>query len=218
MPAKKAKRKTKEDWRALDWTKSNADLGRELGVSQEAVRQQRNKLFPWNIFRKPTNAILEKNAKATAEKFGVPLKVARHWHLKAGKAAKRGFVLPKGFKPTTIHADAKRLGIAELTLWRHMKRRGIAPGRGKGRKGFSSRRFILPADFKPTSLSLDAERFGVSYVTISNAMKRQVIAPNPNKARPKRTIGWASTMENLTPAQREEHQDTDRPGWTWMLK
>jgi len=216
MPPKKAKKKTKVDWRAIDWTRTNADLGRELGVSQEAVRQQRNKLFPWNIFRKSRNAVLEKNAKATAEKFGVPWKVARYWHLKAGKAAQRRFVLPKDFKPTTIQADAERLGVAAFTLWRHMQHRGIAPGRGKGPNGFSSRCFILPDDFTPTSLSLDAKRFGVSSVTISNAMKRQGIAPNPNPTRPKRTIGWASMMENLTAAEREKHKDTDRPGWTWM--
>jgi hypothetical protein len=24
-------------------------------------------------------------------------------------------------------------------------------------------------------------------------------------------------LENLTPAQREKHEDTDRPDWTWML-
>jgi hypothetical protein len=186
-------------------------------VSQQAVGQQRNKLFPSNIFRKPRNAILAKNTKATAEKFGVPLKVAKYWHRKAHKAAERGFALPKGFKPTTICEDAKRLGIATLTLWTHMKRRGIAPGRGKGRNGFSSKCFTLPADFVPTSLKLDAKRFGVSSVTISSAMKRQAIAPNPDRIRTKRTIGWAPLLENLTPAQREQHQDTDRPGWTWML-
>ena len=214
MPAKK----TMIAWPTLYWTKPNAVRAPELGVSQEAVRQQRNKLFPGNIFRKPRNAVLENNAKATAKKFRVSVKVAKHWHLKAEKAVERGFVLPKGVKPTTIHADANRLGIAALTLWKHMRRRGIAPRRGKGRNGFTGRCFILPAGFRPTSLSLDAKRFGVSYVTISNAMKRQGIALIPDRTRPKRTINWASTMENLTPAQREKHRDTERPGWTWKLE
>ncbi len=80
----------KIDWPALDWTKSNAQLARESGVSGEYVRQHRQALFPPKTLRKPRGVVLEATAKATAKKYAVPWTVANQWHLEAGKTAKPG--------------------------------------------------------------------------------------------------------------------------------
>lgn len=169
-------KKTKIEWTALDWQKSNRQLAEETGRTPEHIRQRRLAFFPPESLQRPPDWDLEDSAKATALKFRVPWTVANHWHLEAGKPGKpgpRAMVLPEDFIPTTLKADAKRLGVAVFTLWKAMRRQGIRPGRGKGSGDKWGAQFTLPADFVPTTFRGDAKRFGVKLTTLWKAMQRQ---------------------------------------------
>lgn len=90
--------------------------------------------------------------------------------------SKRGrvpYMLPAGFRPTSLRMDAQRLGISVETLRRAMKRQGVACGlEPAGRKAF-----VLPDDFVPTKLAVDAKRLGVVRATLAAALRRQGIRP-----------------------------------------
>lgn len=150
-------------WNELDWTKSISQLAKETGRSPQYVRHQRLFLFPPESLRRPPGTELAENVTATAKKYGIPWPVAKNWHIEAGKLGKRGprpLVLPRDFFPTTLHADAKRLGVAVYTLWKAMRRQGIAPGRGKDKGPVGNAKSILPHDFVPASSREDSERLG----------------------------------------------------------
>ncbi len=89
------------------------------------------------------------------------------------KPGPRPLVLPDDFSPTTLHADAKRLGVAVYTLWKAMRRQGIAPGRGKHGDNIRKADFRVPADYVPTCLKEDAKRFNVPMTTLWHAMRHQ---------------------------------------------
>src|SRR6478736_4204876 len=115
-----SEKKAKIDWTALDWRKSNRALAEETRRTVEHIRQRRLAFFPPESLQRPPDADLEASAKATAQKYRVPWTVANQWHLEAGKPGKpgpRALVLPDDFVPTTLQADAKRLGVAVFTLW-----------------------------------------------------------------------------------------------------
>ena len=176
MPHKKAK----VDWPSLDWTKINAQLARELDVSQEWVGQNREGLFPRWSFRKPRKLVLAANAKATVQKYFVPWSVANQWHREAGKTVKRGrppYTLPKDFVPTTMKADAKRLGISWPTLSCEMKLRGIPTSSAPGPDGLNPKCFRLPTGYVPTTVQAAAVQFGVTPGTVRKALKRQGLWP-----------------------------------------
>ncbi len=150
-------------WNELDWTKPIAQLARETGRSPQYVRHHRLLLFPPESLQRPPDTELAENVTATAKKYGIPWPVAKNWHLGAGKPGKRGprpLVLPPDFFPTTLQADAKRLGVAVYTLWKAMRRQGIAPGRGKDKSPVRNAELILPHDFVPTTFREDAKQLG----------------------------------------------------------
>lgn len=163
-------------WEELDWSKSISQLSQETDRSPQYVRHQRLLLFPPASFKRPSDHELEANVTATAKKFRVPWPVAKNWHVEADKPGKRGprpLVLPPDFSPSTLQADAKRLGVAVYTLWKAMRRQGIAPGRGKDKGPVRNAEFTLPGDFVPTSFREDAKRLGVASTTLWHAMKQQ---------------------------------------------
>ncbi len=172
----KPKPKSQIAWAELDWTKSIAQLAKETGRSPQYVRHHRLLLFPPDTFERPPSHELEANVTATSKKFAVPWPVAKNWHVEADKPGKRGprpLVLPPDFTPTTLQEDAKRLGVAVYTLWKAMRRQGIAPGRGRAKGSVRNAGFSIPPDFVPTSFREDAKRLGVASTTFWHAMRQK---------------------------------------------
>lgn len=101
------------------------------------------------------------------------------------------FQLPGGFEPTSLKADAARLGISINTLRSAMRRQGISGGQARpGRKPF-----VLPDGFVPSHLGHDAKRLGVAPGTLSSAMRRQGIQRHKSYRRRSIPPDWAKAAE-----------------------
>jgi len=81
------------------------------------------------------------------------------------------FVLPPGFVPTTLRADADRFGVSYGTIRNAMSRQGIPSRKTRGRYGL----LVLPEGIVITNVSETARQLGVTRAEVAGAMRRQGI-------------------------------------------
>ncbi len=110
--------------RKIDWTRKDADIARELGITRSRAGQMRiaetGVTFRGRRYDPPRSVVLQRFIGATMRKYGVPIHVAEWWHRTLCAPDKND--PPEGFAPVLkINVDATkrkyRVSTYTAQLW-----------------------------------------------------------------------------------------------------
>ena len=116
------------DWtQTIDWTRTDADIGRQVGLTRFRISQIRvmhtGLTSKGREIKPPEGFVPERSVEKTARKYAVQNHIARRWH-KSLDLIKSIGRMPEGFEPVyKVHqnATAERYGVSAPTAHRWIK-------------------------------------------------------------------------------------------------